>query len=157
MTETYFDHNDLIFNDNKIGGFSVQNIMEKLGMSPIMILNTDLKIGGGNDGKNEEKVSDLFTKLAVPSWATMHYMQKGGYDDKIEEHNRKKKGHSESDSDSDIDEDLHDKLLALVKDTPKNEDKKDKKDKNKIKLKKTKNNNKKDKNKNITKKIKIHK
>jgi hypothetical protein len=148
MTETYFDHNDLIFNDNKIGGFSVQNIMEKLGMSPIMILNTDLKIGGGNDRKNEEKVSDLFTKLAVPSWATMHYMQKGGYDDK-NEHNRKK--NSDSDSDSDIDEDLHDKLLALVKDTPKNEDKKDKK------LKKTKNNKKKDKNKNITKKIKIHK
>ena len=143
--EIYLNHEDLILNDNQIGGFSIQNIMEKIGMSPIMTINTDLKIGGGNGGN----VSDLFKDLAVPSWATMYHIQKGGYEDDID-----KNKDSDSDSDSDVSEDLHDKLLELVKDTDRN-------GKNDYKggKKKTKNNNKKDKkdkkDKNITKKYRL--
>jgi hypothetical protein len=144
--ELYLNHEDLILNDKQIGGFSVQNIMDKLGMSPIMTINSDLKFGGGNGGN----VSDLFKDLAVPSWATMYHMQKGGYEDDIDK-NKDSDSDNDSDSDSDVGEDLHDKLLELVKDTDRN-------GKNDYKggKKKTKNNNKKDKkNKKITKKYRL--
>jgi len=157
MTDLYFNHEDLILNDNKNGGgFSVHNIMEKLGMSPIMTINTDFKIGGKNEDRNTDNVSDLFKNLAVPSWATMHHMQKGGYEDKSDSDNN-----DSDNSDSDIDEDLHEKLLSLVKydendkndENNKNNNKKG--GKNKIKSKKSKNNKKKER-KNITKKNRLH-
>jgi len=155
MTDLYFNHEDLILNDNKNGGgFSVHNIMEKLGMSPIMTINTDFKIGGRNEDRNTDRntdnVSDLFKNLAVPSWATMHHMQKGGYEDKSDSDNN-----DSDNSDSDIDEDLHEKLLSLVKydENDKNDNKKG--GKNKIKSKKSKNNKKKER-KNITKKNRLH-
>ena len=102
---SYIGANELVFNndtDNGIhtGGFSVQSIMMKGGISPIMTINEE-QTGGGN------LVSDIFNNLVVPNW-TLSYNNKmtGG-----------KHNYNESDSDEDdfIDVDLHDKLLELVK------------------------------------------
>lgn len=58
---------DFIFENNNgttSGGFSVQSIMMKKGLSPIMTLNTNHpQVGGMN------QVSDIFKNLVVPSWA----------------------------------------------------------------------------------------
>lgn len=83
------------------GGFDVKSIMMKAGMSPIMTLNTE-QIGGGN------KVSDLFNDLVVPNW-TLSYNNRiiGGKYKEIER--------DDSDEDDVIDDDLHEKLLELVK------------------------------------------
>jgi hypothetical protein len=99
----YIGANELVFNSDKesgiySGGFSVNSIMMKAGLSPIMTINT--QTGGTN------KVSDLFESLVVPNWA-LSYSNKivgGAYKDQNDE-----------DSDDDIDDDLHDKLLDLVK------------------------------------------
>jgi len=95
--------NELIFNIDKdggiySGGFSVNSIMMKAGMSPIMTINTG-QYGGSNN------VSDLFNDLVIPNWAiTYNNMCGGSYKD------------NDSDDDiDDIDDDLHDKLLELVK------------------------------------------
>ena len=122
---SYFDANDLIFkNDTEngihSGGFSVNSIMMKKGISPIMTIN-DNQFGG--DGK---LVSDLFNNLVVPNWVLSHNNHKyGGSNDDTD-------SDSDSDSDSDmmggaISDDLHDKLLELVKDHPDNKEQKPKK------------------------------
>lgn len=99
----YIGANELVYNTNAeegvySGGFSVNSIMMKAGMSPIMTYNT--QIGGDSN-----KVSDLFESLVVPNWA-LSYNNKiigGAYKDN-------------EDSDEEIDDDLHEKLLGLVKD-----------------------------------------
>ena len=96
----YIGGEELVFNsENGIqsGGFSVSSILMKSGMSPIVTMNVNSNQVGGSD-----KVSDLFLNLAVPNWATMYNMKGGEYKEK-------------DNSDSDIDDDLHDKLLDLVK------------------------------------------
>jgi len=106
----YIGADELVFNndiDNGIhsGGFSVNSIMMKAGMSPIMTLNNnDSMIGGGN------KVSDLFNDLVVPNWAITYNNRIIGGKYKEVEHN----DDSESD-DEVISDDLHDKLLDLVR------------------------------------------
>jgi len=82
------------------GGFSVNSIMMKAGMSPIMTLNT--QYGGG------DKVSDLFNNLVIPSWALSYGNKMGGgqYEDSSDDENS---------SDDDIDDDLHDKLIGIVR------------------------------------------
>jgi hypothetical protein len=106
----YIGADELVFNndiDNGIhsGGFSVNSIMMKAGMSPIMTLNNnDSMIGGGN------KVSDLFNDLVVPNWALTYNNRIIGGKYKEVEHN----DDSESD-DEVISDDLHDKLLDLVR------------------------------------------
>jgi hypothetical protein len=97
--------NDLIFNMDKdggiySGGFSVNSIMMKAGMSPIMTINTG-QYGGSNN------VSDLFNDLVIPNWAITYNNKTGG--------GTYKDNDSDNDSDDDIDDDLHDKLLELVK------------------------------------------
>jgi hypothetical protein len=95
--------NELVFNTDKeegvfSGGFNVNSIMMKSGLSPIMTLNTQL--GGGDSNK----VSDLFQSLVIPNWALTYGNKVGGeYKDE------------DSDSDSDIDDELHDKLLGMVR------------------------------------------
>ena len=81
------------------GGFSVNSIMMKAGMSPIMTLNT--QYGGG------DKVSDLFNNLVIPNWALSYGNKMGGgpYQDISDDES----------SDGDIDDDLNDKLLDLVR------------------------------------------
>ena len=98
----YIGAHELVFNTDKeagvySGGFGVNSIMMRAGMSPIMTLNT--QIGGDSN-----KVSDLFDSLVVPNWTLSYNKMLGGeYKDN-------------DDSDSEIDDDLHDKLLDLVKD-----------------------------------------
>ncbi len=125
----YIGADELVFNNDKIngihaGGFSVNSIMMKAGMSPIMTMNNQL--GGTSD-----KVSDLFNDLVVPNWALSYSNMHGAGKYKEVQH--------DDDSDNDISDDLHDKLLELVKEnnTTKNKHKITKKNK-KLKRKSTK-------------------
>jgi hypothetical protein len=107
----YIGSKELVFNNDTnlgihSGGFSVNSIMMKGGMSPIMTINSQ-QIGG-----TKEKVSDLFNDLVIPNWA-LSYNNKlvGGKYNDIE-----KKINDNYDSDDEIiDDDLHEKLLDLVK------------------------------------------
>lgn len=111
--------NDLIYysdNEGKIysGGFSVNSIMIKEGLSPIMTLND---IASNNQDKS---VSSLFSDLVVPSWTLHHENIKlnGGT-------SQKRVNISDKDTDSDmesdgyISDDLYEKLLGLVSVTEK--------------------------------------
>jgi hypothetical protein len=102
----YIGADELVFNnDDKegiySGGFNVKSIMMKAGMSPIMTINNQ-QIGGG------EKVSDLFDNLVVPNWVLSYNNRMvGGKYNNVE--------YNESDDDDVVDDDLHEKLLELVK------------------------------------------
>jgi hypothetical protein len=104
----YIGSDELVFNNDTdlgihSGGFGVNSIMLKAGMSPIMTVNSD-QLGGTN-----EKVSDLFNNLVIPNW-TLSYNNRltGGKYKDIEK--------KINDSDDDvIEDDLHEKLLDLVK------------------------------------------
>jgi len=107
--EIYIGPNELVFNNEtgiQSGGFSISDIMNKAGISPIMSINSDIQ-GGGGQGEGSNKISDLFQNLAVPNWATMYNMSGGEY--------KEKKKNDDDESDSDIDDDLHDRLLEIVK------------------------------------------
>jgi hypothetical protein len=98
----YIGGNELVFNTDKeagiySGGFSVNSAMMKAGLSPILTVNKPLQSGGAS------QVSDLFKDLVIPNWALSYSMRGGEYKD------------DSSDSDSEIDDDLHDKLLGLVR------------------------------------------
>uniref|UniRef100_A0A6C0IEB7 Uncharacterized protein n=1 Tax=viral metagenome TaxID=1070528 RepID=A0A6C0IEB7_9ZZZZ len=105
---SYLDANELIFNNDiekgiHTGGFSVNSIMMKEGISPIMTINNNQK--GGT-----QLVSDLFNDMAVPNWALSYHnkMFGGEYKNII----------SDSDDEDDnkiVNDDLHDKLVDLVK------------------------------------------
>lgn len=102
----YIGANELVFNTDKeagvySGGFSVNSIMMKSGLSPILTVNKPLQSGGST------KVSDLFNDLVIPNWALSYSMRGGEYKDESSD--------SDSEIDSDIDDDLHDKLLDLVR------------------------------------------
>jgi hypothetical protein len=111
---SYLDANELIFNNDTkngihTGGFSVNSIMMKAGMSPIMTLNT--QYGGG------DKVSDLFNNLVIPNWSLSYNYKngpvyEGGSNDS---YNINKKKTNDGDEDEIMEETLHDKLLNLVK------------------------------------------
>jgi hypothetical protein len=101
---SYIGANEMVFNNDTVngihtGGFSVNSIMMKNGISPIMTINKE-QTGGSN------LVSDIFNNLVVPNWTL-------SYDNKIG--GKYKDVDSDSDEDEVIDEDLHDKLLELVK------------------------------------------
>ena len=100
----YIGADELVFNVNKelgvySGGFSVDSVMMKAGLSPIMTINNSIQTGG------TDKVSDLFENLVIPNWAL-------SYNNKIVGGQYKEES---DDSDDDIDDDLHDKLIGLVK------------------------------------------
>ncbi len=102
----YIGANELVFNTDKeagvySGGFSVNSIMMKSGLSPILTVNKPLQSGGST------KVSDLFNDLVIPNWALSYSMKGGEYKDESSD--------SDSEVNSDIDDDLHDKLLGLVR------------------------------------------
>ena len=121
---SYIDGDELVFNNEggedgiHSGGFSVKSIMMKAGMSPIMTANGPSIHVGGNKNK-EPKVSDLFSDLVVPNW-TLSYNNRivGGKYKEPESHNE----------DDVLDDDLHERLLELVK----QHDTKNKVTKNKI-------------------------
>jgi hypothetical protein len=103
----YIGANELVFNNDieggiHSGGFNINSIMMKAGMSPIMTINSE-QLGG-----KSEKVSDLFNDLVIPNW-TLSYNNRivgGKYNEKQD---------IDSDDDDVIHDDLHDKLLDLVK------------------------------------------
>ena len=106
---------ELIFNNNvkegiHSGGFSINSVMLKKGISPLKTLNVrnddnDLSGGGGT------QVADLFNSLVVPNWAFTEgkmFGSGGG--------GSSKNPFLEKDADADIlDDDLYEKLLDLVK------------------------------------------
>lgn len=102
---------DLIYysdNEGKIysGGFSVNSIMLKEGLSPILTLNNISQSDGHNN------VTDLFSDLVIPSWSLYHpehssnsYFNTTNIDD----------NESDSENSNDyIEDDLYNKLLGLV-------------------------------------------
>jgi hypothetical protein len=93
------DASDMIFSDenNTIisGGFNVNSIMLKMGLSPLVTLNN--QSGGAN-------VSNMFDGIVVPNWAFTHDMTKSIYKPDIE---------PEVDDDV-LHDDIYDKLLDLV-------------------------------------------
>jgi hypothetical protein len=99
------DGNDLVFysdSNNEIysGGFSINSIMMKGGISPFTTLNKMNEQTGGN-------VSDLFKDLVVPTWLiSQGNIFSGGT----------KQNNKDFDSEDDeiISDDLHDKLIDLV-------------------------------------------
>ena len=109
---SYIGVNDLVYTNKDgicSGGFNVQSIMMKGGISPIMTLNNNDKQTGGSTGK----VSDIFSGLVVPAYA---YYHNGGYKTKSSSYKSHNSDNDESDSEDEvIDDDLHDKLLGLVR------------------------------------------
>jgi hypothetical protein len=106
------DASDMIFSDenNKItsGGFSVNSIMLKTGLSPLVTLNN--QSGGAN-------VSDMFQGLVMPNWAFTHDMTavaKSIYNPEIDV----------KVDDEIVHDDIYDKLLDLVAHYPKKQTKK---------------------------------
>lgn len=106
---SYIGANEFVFNNDKdggihSGGFSVNSIMMKGGISPIMTLNHSTTQKGGAN-----KVSDLFNDLVVPNWVLSYPTIYGG--------DSKSNNNSDEDTDEDdvIDDDIHDKLLDLIK------------------------------------------
>jgi hypothetical protein len=103
---SYLDGNDLVFyggSDNQIysGGFSVNSIMMKSGISPFTTLNNINGQTGGN-------VSDLFKNLVVPSWLVSQ-------ETKLTGGNKHTKNLDEdSDDEEIISDELYDKLVDLV-------------------------------------------
>ena len=102
----YIGANELVFNTDKeagihSGGFSVNSTMMKAGLSPILTVNQPLQSGGSS------KVSDLFNDLVIPNWALSYSIRGGEYKDDTSD--------SDSEYGDDIADDLHDKLLGLVR------------------------------------------
>ena len=97
----YIGAGELVYNTDgggvQSGGFSVESIMMRAGMSPIKTMNTTQS--GGN-------VSDLFKNLVIPSWTLSYNNRIGGGKSKMDNFS--------DDDDEAIDDELHDKLLGLV-------------------------------------------
>jgi len=128
MGNCKLDANDLVCYRDPDGGiysagFNVKSIMMKAGISPIITMNTDdascINAGLGLGEKN--KVSDLFDNLVIPNWAlaydtkntnmnNMGIRLMGG-----EKGTTAHKNGTEDDDDDVVDDDLHDRLLDLVK------------------------------------------
>jgi hypothetical protein len=131
---SYIGANEFVFNNDTeggihSGGFSVNSIMMKGGISPIMTLNDSIAQKGGAN-----TVSDLFNDLVVPNWVLSYptIYGGGGTDYRGGESDYE----YESDEDDVIDDDIHERLLNLVKqDDDKIQNKKKRATKKNIKLK----------------------
>ena len=111
MSTSTINAEDLIFYSDKenniySGGFKLNSVMLKQGLSPIVTLNQYHETNSQSGGSNN--VSDLFNHLVVPNWAfTTPFKRVGGKKTNTEE---------EKEEDDDfISEDLHSKLLSMVK------------------------------------------
>jgi hypothetical protein len=130
---SYIGANEFVFNNDKesgihSGGFSVNSIMMKGGISPIMTLNDSTAQTGGSNN-----VSDLFNDLVVPNWVLSYPTIYGGGGDS--KSNNNSDDESDDEEDDVIDDDIHDRLLNLVKqDDIKMQNKKKRATKKNIKL-----------------------
>ena len=111
MNPSYIGPNELIYNNDKdnhihSGGFNINSIMMKNGLSPIMTLNGNDNLYQNGGGNTINKVSDLFDNLVIPNWNLSYNYKHGG------SFVERKTSNEEDDV---IEEDLHDKLLNLVK------------------------------------------
>ncbi len=90
------------------GGFNVNSIMMKKGLSPITTLNSSnaSQIGGA------DKVSDLFNNLVVPNWVLSYNYKNLGVGGGV---NKNKENEDNSEEDDIVEEELHEKLLNLVR------------------------------------------
>jgi hypothetical protein len=120
----HFGPNDLVcYKDTNGGiysaGVSVKSIMMNAGISPIMTLNTNNMCDNKDGFRTREKVSDLFDDLVVPNWALSyiknHPMRGGTTNAKQNENKSYNSDSDESDDDDVVQDDLHDRLLDLVK------------------------------------------
>jgi hypothetical protein len=122
LNTNYIGPDELVYNDDgeiHSGGFSVNSIMLKNGLSPILTLNqpngSDIQDGGNINSMN--KVSDLFNNLVIPNWA-LSYNYKNGvvYEGGVRNYNDyDHDNEKDNEKDETIDDSLHDKLLNLVK------------------------------------------
>jgi len=109
MYEAHIGGDEMIFSMNGggacSGGFKVNSLMMKAGMSPITTLQS--QTGG-------ENVSDLFgnSNLVIPSWLLSYSTMHGGK----EAENKDARHNDDKDDESDeyIDDDLYNSLLSLV-------------------------------------------
>ena len=109
---SYIGGDDLVFykdsnNNTYSGGFSVNSIMMKSGISPFTTLNNPNNINEQSGGN----VSDLFKNLVVPTWLVSQ-------ENKIIGGSKHMKNHDEDSDDDDdteiISDELYDKLLNLA-------------------------------------------
>ena len=109
---SYIEAKDLVYTNKDgiySGGFNIQSIMMKGGISPIMTINNN----DGQKGGSPSQVSDIFSGLVVPAYA---YYHNGGSKSKVSSYKSHNSDNDESDSEDEvIDDDLHDKLLGLVR------------------------------------------
>jgi hypothetical protein len=124
FNDSYIGPDELIYNnDGEIhsGGFSVDSIMLKNGLSPIMTLNDTNVNVDPNTGKFQmggEKVSDLFNNLVIPNWSLSYNYKNGASYEGGGVYGVNNKNHHrnvEENEDDVMEEDLHEKLLNLVK------------------------------------------
>jgi len=126
LNTSYIGPDELIYNNDggiHSGGFSVNSIMLKNGLSPIMTMNNmnnvnNMQIGG-------DKVSDLFNNLVIPNWSLSYNYKNGvvyeGGSNSVYNKNKDNNNddnaadQDEDDDDEIVEEDLHEKLLNLVK------------------------------------------
>ncbi len=122
LNHSYIGPDELIYNnDGEIhsGGFSVNSIMLKNGLSPIMTLNHN-NANANSIQMSGEKVSDLFNNLVIPNWSLSYNYKNGAVYEggsngvMYNNNNNKKRGDDEDDAEV-MEEELHDKLLNLVK------------------------------------------
>jgi hypothetical protein len=111
---SYIGPDELIYNNDvngniHSGGFNVNSIMMKAGFSPIITLNTSnaSQIGGA------EKVSDLFNNLVIPNWSLSYNYKTLGGTRNI--NNKSNDENNDELNDQVITEELHEKLLNLVR------------------------------------------
>jgi hypothetical protein len=122
LNHSYIGPDELIYNnDGEIhsGGFSVNSIMLKNGLSPIITLNNNnVNVNANVNQIGGDKVSDLFNNLVIPNWSLSYnykngVLYEGGANGVM--YNTNKKRTVEEDDDEVMEEALHDKLLNLVK------------------------------------------
>ena len=113
LNHSYIGPDELIYNNDggiHSGGFSVNSIMLKNGLSPITTLNNNINKDFIQNGG--EKVSDLFNNLVIPNWSLSYNYKNGPIYQGGANINHKR---DENDEDAVVEEDLHEKLLNLVK------------------------------------------
>lgn len=105
----YIGPDEMVFGeDMQSGGFSVNSIMKKAGLSPIVTLNANETQKGG------EKVSDMFQDLVIPNYVLSYRTMEDLYDGEEDEDDElmfEKREDTEV-----IDDELYNQLLELVMD-----------------------------------------